>query len=181
MGYHGFVEIFPCHRTETKNVVREHFRVSEKIWYGKKLYGSEVLGGSITSSVEILLAHSVEKIRREPFCVPKDFWYGKKFRDMRGVSRFSVKTFCLTLSERIVGEPFCVSNKILVSKIFKQKRVGVRVRIRGWVSRFCRKFFISECRKTSCGKFLVKKRSFWARRNGGGQRFRRQFCLTGPN
>ncbi len=58
--------------------------------------------------------------------------------------------------------------KILLSKVFMHKRVGVRVRIRGWASRFCLKFHVSQCRKTSCGKFLVWKKHLWVTRDGGG-------------
>ena len=148
----------------------------EKIFIGRRGWG-----GSITSSVENLLTHSVKTFVGKTFCVSKVFWYGKKFRDMRGGVTIFRRNFLSHIVGKIRRGALLCFKKILVSKIFKQKRVGVRVRIRGWVSRFCRKFFVSQCRKTLYGKFLVWKKSFWVRRHGGGQRFPRNFCLTGSN
>ena len=119
----------------------------------------------------------------EPFCFSKDFWYGKKIRDMRGVSRFSVENFLSNLVGKIrSGGPLCFK-KNLISKIFTQKRLGVKVRTRGWASRFCHSFFVSQCRKTSCGKFLVWIKSLWVRSDRGGRRFLSKFLShrTEPN
>ncbi len=107
-----------------------------------------------------------KKIVGEPCCVSEDFSYGKRIRDMRRVSRFPSKFLSHLVGKVRSGALLCF-RKILVSKIFTQKRVGVRVRIRGWVSRFCRKFFVSQSRKTSCGKFMVWIKSLWVRRDGG--------------
>ena len=39
-GHHGFVEKFLSHWTETENLVREAFCVSENFWYGRKFMGN---------------------------------------------------------------------------------------------------------------------------------------------
>ena len=182
VGYHGFVEIFLCHRTETKSVVKEHFCVSENIWHGKKFYGSEGMGlGGVSRLPSKICWLTVSKtFVGKTFCVLKGFWYGKKFRDLRrGIRIFRRNILSHIVGKIRRGDLLCFK-KNLASKIFKQKRVGVMVRIRGWVSRFCRNFFVSQCRKNLYGKFLVWKKSFWVRRNGGGQQVRRKFRLTGP-
>ena len=84
--------------------------------------------GGITFSVEIFLAHSVEKIRR--------------------------------------GALLCLK-KILVSKIFTQKRLGVRVRIRWWASRFCRNFFSHSAEKLRVENFRYEKK-FMGKKGWGG-------------
>ena len=92
------------------------------VWEKNLWVGGVGGGGSITSSVEFLLAHSVDKFRRGTLLCFKRFLVWQKFRDMRGVSRFSVEFFCLTLSERIAGEPFCVSKKFWYRR-FSSRRV----------------------------------------------------------
>ena len=64
--------------------------------------------------VSKILSHSAEKFRRETFliCASENFWSRKKIRIRGGggeTSRFSVKTFCLTVPKNFVGEPISVS------------------------------------------------------------------------
>ena len=63
--------------------------------------------------VSKILSHSAEKFLRETFliCASENFWSGKKIRKRGGgeISRFSVKTFCLTVPKNFVGEPISVS------------------------------------------------------------------------
>ena len=63
--------------------------------------------------VSKILSHSAEKFRRETFliCASETFWSRKKIRIREGgkISRFSVKTFCLTVPKNFVGEPISVS------------------------------------------------------------------------
>ncbi len=128
----------------------------ENFGKGNKFYGSEGMGGGLVSPFPSKFSWLTlsKKIVGEPFCVSEDFSYGKKIRDMRGVSKFPSKFLSHLVGKVRSGALLCF-RKILVSKIFTQKVVRVRVRIRGWASRFCLKFFASQCRKTSCGKFLV--------------------------
>ena len=104
----------------------------------KKIFGSDRMsegGGSIKSSrfpPKFSWLTVSKKFVGEPFCVSKFFWYGKKFRDIRGVSRFSVENFLSHLVGKIRrGAILCFKKNIPVSTIFKQNRVGVWVRIRG--------------------------------------------------
>ena len=63
--------------------------------------------------VSKILSHSAEKFRRETFliCASENFWSRKTIRIRGGgeISRFSVKTFCLTVPKNFVGEPISVS------------------------------------------------------------------------
>ena len=131
-------------------------------------------------SVEFCL--SADKIRSETLLCFKRTLVSKFFMHGRGASRFRRKvSVSLDRNRNLCKRNLLCSRKILVSKIFTQKVVGVRVRIRVWASRFCLKFFVSQCRKTLYGNILVWKKILWVRRDGCGQRFRRKFCLAGPN
>ena len=82
----------------------------------------------------------------ELFCVSENFCYRKSLC-MRGVSRFSVKFFCLRVPKNFVGEPFCVPESF-------------RHRIEGGIMIFRRIFFVSQNRKFSYkGSFGVCK--YW--------------------
>ena len=63
--------------------------------------------------VSKILSHSAEQFRRETFliCASENIWSRKKDKDKRGgeISRFSVKTFCLTVPKNFVEEPNSVS------------------------------------------------------------------------
>ena len=62
--------------------------------------------------VSKILSHSAEKFRRETFliCASEISWSRKKIRIRGGdISRFSVKTFCLTVPKNFVEETISVS------------------------------------------------------------------------
>ena len=72
------------------------------------------------------------------------FPLAKKFMDKRGrgVSRFSVEFFCLTVPKNFAAESFCaVFQNFPVAKKFMDKGGG------GSLKMFRRKFFVSQCRK----------------------------------
>ena len=97
-------------------------------------------------SLESVLSHSTEKIRRgthlgfRKLLVSENFT-GKRRRGRKGVSRFSVRNFCLTRPKISDWNPL-VFEKTLVSKNFTHKRgKGITV--------LRRIFFVSQDRTIS--------------------------------
>ena len=97
----------------------------------------------------------------------------------KGISLNSVEKSLSHSADRIRRRTFLCFERILVSKIFKQRR--------GEASRFCRKiFYLTGPKKLRqktilCfRKFLVGKNILWIRGGGGITIFRRSFCLTVP-
>ena len=84
----------------------------------------------------------------------------------KGISLNSVEKSLSHSADKIRRRTLLCFERILVSKIFKQRR--------GEVSRFCRKFFISQDRKNFAReplcfrKCLVGKNILWIRGGGGG-------------
>ena len=79
----------------------------------------------------------------EPFGVSEYFWYRKILcirGGREGGSQLLLKSFCLTVPKNIVGEPFSVSLISGIEKVYASE---------GYVTIFCRKFFVSQCRKIS--------------------------------
>ena len=103
---------------------------------------------------------------REPFCVLKDFWFGKKFGDMRRYHDFPSKFFVSPCRKFRRGALLC-SKTILVSKIFKQNRVGVRVRIRGGYHGFS-KIFCLTVPKNFVWKISGMEKKFLGKKEWGG-------------
>ena len=90
-------------------------------------------------SDEKFLSRSAKKFCRGTILCFTNFLVSKKFMDKRGgegVSRFPVKTFCLTVPKNFVGNP-SVCHYFRVLKDFRLQRV---------MSRFCVENFVSQCR-----------------------------------
>ena len=97
----------------------------------------------------------------------------------KGISLNSVEKSLSHSADKIRRRTLLCFERILVSKIFKQRR--------GEASRFCRKFFnLTGPKKLRQGtilcfrKFLVGKNILWIRGGGAITSFRRSFCLTVP-
>ena len=103
--YHVFSVRTFC-LTVPKNIVEVPFCVRQKIWYRNKLAIRE--GASITIFRQIVLSHSSESSRRGTLLCFRMFRVPKKFMSKRGISRFSIETFWLTLAKNFVGEPVSV-------------------------------------------------------------------------
>ena len=124
--------------TVPKISVGESFTVAiisgiEKVW---------IRGGGVSRfSVENFLSHSAENFRRGIFYCCNNFGYRKSL-DKRGggASRFSVENFLSHSAEKFHGLPFNVSENLGHRKILC---------IIGGIISFRRKFFVSQCRKTS--------------------------------
>ena len=101
-----------------------------------------------------LLSHSAEKIRRgTPLCFRK-FLVPKNVKDKRGggYHDFLSRLFCLTVPKNFVGEPFCVSKNFWCRKKLWIRRWEEE---EGSITIFCRKIFVSQCRKLSYGNLSV--------------------------
>ena len=136
---HHFLSKIFC-LTVPKNFVVEPFSVS-LISAIEKFYASE---GYVTIFCRKFLSHSAEKFRSGTFqCVP-NFGYRKNFC-FRGLCHvFLSKLFCLTLPKNFVGELFSVSLISGIEKFYASD---------GYVTIFCRKFFVPQCRKFRRGTF----------------------------
>ena len=131
------VKKFLCHSAE-------NFRRRHVYWCNKfgcrKVWIRE--GGVSRLSVENFLSHSAESFRRGVLYCCDNSGYRKSL-DKRGGGEYQdvlSKFFCLTVPKHFAGEPFSVS---LISGIKK-----VRIRGRGSIKIFRRKFLVSQCRKT---------------------------------
>ena len=102
--------------------------------------------------MEIFCLTEPKNFVEEPFCVAENFWYRKMSRRERegGSSRLSLKNLLSHRTEQLRRGNLCF-RKFLVSENVKDKRQ------RGGISTFCRKFVVSQYRKTSLGKLLFRK------------------------
>ena len=124
-------------------------------------------GGLSRFSVEFFLSQSAENFRRGFLLCFTEFLVSKKFLEKRWeYPEFPSKFFCLTLPGIFVGEPISVSLFSGNYHFYASE---------GYVTAFCRKYFVSQCRKTSKGissvrcsrKNLVSK-NFMEKRDGVG-------------
>ena len=136
-GASRFCRDFLSHRTETKSFVQEPFCFPEIFWYRKNLW---IRGGISQFSVEVLMSHSAENFRKGILLFLRKFLVSKSFMDEKGVSRFSVENFWSHSAEKFRGHSFNVSENLGYRKILC---------IIGGITSFRRKFFVSQCRKTS--------------------------------
>ena len=77
---------------------------------------------------------------REPFSVSESLGYRNNLCIKRIYNKFLWKIFCLTVPKIFVWEPFCVLKKFWCRE---------NLLIKGDVAIFCRKFFVSQCQKSS--------------------------------
>ena len=97
--------------------------------------------GHITIFSRIFLCLTVPKtFVRESYCFSEKNWFQKVLWMKREVLRFSVENFWSHSAEKFRGHPFNVSEKLGYRKILS---------IIGGITSFRRKFFVSQCRKTS--------------------------------
>ena len=134
--YHNFLSKIFC-LTVPKIFVGESFSVAlisgtEKVWRR---------GGGVWSFyVEKFLSHSADKFRRGILYCCINFGYRKSLDKRVEYHDFLSKIFCLTVPKTSVWESFTVA---LISGI---EKVWIRG---GSITIFCRKFFVSQCRKFS--------------------------------
>ena len=112
-------------------VFRNFSGIEKKLW---------IRGGISRFSIEIFMSHGAENFRKEILLFLRKFLVSKSFMDEKGVSRFSVKNFWSPSAEKFCGHPFNVSENLRYRKILC---------ILGGITFFRRKFFVSQCRKTS--------------------------------
>ena len=81
-----------------------------------------------------------KKFRQGTILCFRKILVGKRILWIRegGYHDFPSKSFCLTVPNYFTGEQFGVSENFFLSKIFTHKRGA---------SRFCRSFYVSQCRK----------------------------------
>ena len=127
--------------TVPKYFIGEHFGVSEKFFYRK----FSCIGGGrgISRFCRNFLSHRTEtkSFVKEPSCFPEIFWYRKKFMHKRGLITILSKFLCLTVPKTFVRESPTVFEKNSIKKSFMDEKGGITF--------FPRKFFVSQCRKTS--------------------------------
>ena len=95
-GYHVFPLKIVC-LSVPKNVVGEHFGVSENFWYRKRLRLREIEGEHDDFPSNIFCFTIPKPFVGEPVCASEKFWHGKTLgirggEGREGVSRFSL--FC---------------------------------------------------------------------------------------
>ena len=129
------VEYFLSYSAE--NFIEEPFCVSQNFWYRKRVMS--------WFSVEFFLSRSTEKLRRGTLlcCVSENFRQRKslwiKGGGREGISRFSVKNFCLTVPKNFVEETFCVSKNF-----WYRKMLGIREG--AGITIFRQNYFVSQYR-----------------------------------
>ena len=153
-----------CH-TVPKNSVGEHFGVSENFGYLKILCirerERERERGVYHVSPSKTFCHTVPKTS-----VVEHFGVSENFVRKKGISLNSVEKFLSHSADKIRRRTLLCFERILVSKIFKQRR--------GEASRFCRIFFyFTGPKKLRQGTILFQKISgrekiLWIRKRGGG-------------
>ena len=90
----------------------------------KKFLEERGRGGVSGVSVEMFLSHFAEKFRRGTHLCFNLFGY-REFFCFRGLCHgFLSKTFCLTMTKKIVGEPFFVSQPFWLQKKLWRGGVG---------------------------------------------------------
>ena len=103
--------------TSTKNVVGEHFCVSELFWLQTIFW---IKGTS--RLCRILLSHSTKKLVVEPFCASENFWYGTKVKNTRGAKTFFRRNFFVSQCRNTSCVNPSVFPKVWVFEVFLQKR-----------------------------------------------------------
>ena len=99
------------------------------------------MGGYHDSPSRTFLSHSAEKFRRGFLLCFTEFLVSKKLLEKRWeYPEFPSKFFCLTLPGIFVGQPISVSLFLGNDEFFASE---------GYGTVFCRKYFVSQCRKTS--------------------------------
>ena len=96
-------------------------------------------GGGHHGFVEFFCLTVPKKFVREPFAVSENLGYRKIFC-MRRIARLSVDYFMFHRTEIFVGESFSVSLISGIENFYAQK---------GYITIFCRKFFVSQYQKIS--------------------------------
>ena len=142
-GYHDFLSKLFC-LTVRKKFVGEPFCVS--LSSIEKIYGQEAGGGrEYHNFLSNIFCLTVPKnFVGEPFCaVLRKISGSEEVYDKKGGGEyqdFLSKIFCLTVPKNFVGEPFRVSLFSGIEKFYASE---------GYVTIFCRNFFVSQCRKIS--------------------------------
>ena len=149
-GHHDFPSKICC-LTIPKNFVGKTC-VSERFWYRKILWMRRGAREYHDFQMEIVCLTEPKNFVEEPFCVAENFCYRKMSRRERegGSSRLSLKNLLSHRTEQLRRGNLCFRN-FLVSENVKDKRQ------RGGITTFCRKFVVSQYRKTSSGKLLFRK------------------------
>ena len=164
-----------------KNVVDEHFYVSQCFGY-RKMLGKKI-GRISRFSVKLFCFtvpnHFLEKL----FCVSENFGYQKNLRLRGEYHEFLQKKWCIRVSKYLVGENLCVSQVFwffLVTKKFLDKSVGGEG---GIITAFCQKFLCQSAEKFRRGNFLCFRNILLSKnikdKKGGGRRDfpSKLFCL----
>ena len=149
-GHHDSPSKICCLNTEKLRRGNLCFR---NFWYRKILWMRSAAREYHNFQLEILCLTEPKNFVEEPFCVAEAFWYPKMSRRERegGHHDFPSKICCLTVLRNFVWET-CVSESFWYRKI-------LRIREGGGITTFCRKFVVSQYRKTSQGKLVFQKSS----------------------
>ena len=107
----------------------------------------------------------------------RKFLVAKLFMDKKGeYQEFPSKIFCLTVPKNFVAESFSVSLTSGIQKIYATE---------GYLTIFCRKCFVSQCRKISRGSLLCcvsenfrQQKSFQIGKRGKYQVFPSKFFFV---
>ena len=111
----------------------------------------------------------------------KIFPVANKFMDKRfgEYQDFPPNIFCLTVPKNAVGEPFCPCLILGIERLDKRGEEEEE----GTITIFCRKLFVSQCRKFLWGNLLCcvsekirQRKNFWIRR--GVSRFSVEIILS---
>ena len=132
-------ESFLSHSTKTFR--RGTLLCIKKFWYRKILRIRE--GRVSRFSVEIVFSQTKETFRKGTLlCCFRNFPAAKKIMEKRGeggsIKILRPNFFCLTVPKNFVGELFKVSLNWSIEKFYAWE---------GYVRIFCRKSFVSQCRK----------------------------------
>ena len=147
-GHHDFPSKHCC-LTVPKIFVGETC-VSESFWY-RKMLGIRERGGHHDFPSKICCL-TIPKNFVWVTCVSEKFWYRKmlRMRERGGHHDFPSKICCLTVPSNFVGET-CVSKIFWYRKMLRIREGG------GGITNFCRKFIVSQYRKTSSGTLVFQK------------------------
>ena len=143
------------------------------------------IGGVSKLSVENFLSHNAENFPKGTnlCCVTENFRQRKKLNKKGGYHDLPWKNFRLRVPKNFVGENFCV---VIQKNSGSGKLYGLE---RGGIKIFCRKSFVSHCRKLSTfaeEPFVLSFRKSPVARNSMDKRGRYQvfpsktFCVIMP-
>ena len=126
----------------------------QRFWYRKILWMRRGAREYHDFQMEVFCLTEPKNFGEEPFCVAGNFWYRKmsrrRERDWGGASRLCIENLLSHRTEQLRRGNLCF-RKFLVSKNVKDKRE------RGGITTFCRKFVVSQYRRTSSGKLVFQK------------------------